>query len=331
MQQTRVSIIRLSLILIPAALVVWHGGGASRGASLGQTQGAPPRESGRPAIASAVDLQTLRNVGKAYYEQGKYPEAIERFQKVVASGAALATDHLNLGMALMGANKLDEALGEITTARQMDQRLLAAEYNLGILYKRELRYPDAEAALQKVASADPEDPAAWFNLGTVAGAERKLDACLDFYRHVLGMGFGRGQNFYVAALFRTFTALVRLERQDEAQKVLKHWESVRDRVPSISLQESALEAGKYGEISVPSVPPAAAPSSAGAKSVTFAELSGKLGLTLPPAPVPAFDPRRPIRTSEYSLDFARRNLLPLSAPPSPWATMTTMAIRTSSW
>jgi tetratricopeptide (TPR) repeat protein len=258
-----------------------------------------------------VDLQTLRNVGKAYYEQGKYPEASERFQKVVASGVALATDHLNLGMALMGANQLDEALGEITTALQMDQHLLAAEYNLGILYKRELRYPDAEAALEKVASADPEDPAAWFNLGTVAGAERKLDACLDFYRHVLGMGFGRGQNFYVAALFRTFTALVRLERQDEAQKVLKHWESVRDRVPAISLQESALEAGKYGEISVPSAPPADAPRGAGAKSVTFAELSGKLGLTLPPAPVPAFDSRRPIRMADYSLEFARRNLLPL--------------------
>src|SRR5690349_17749160 len=39
-------------------------------------------------------VQSFRNIGKAYYEQGKYVEAIEQFQKVVASGKAMATDHL---------------------------------------------------------------------------------------------------------------------------------------------------------------------------------------------------------------------------------------------
>ena len=76
-------------------------------------------------------LQTFRNIGKAYFEQGKYVEAIEQFQKVVASGKALAADHLNLGMALMQANKLDAALGEMTTARQMDPHLVAAEFQSG--------------------------------------------------------------------------------------------------------------------------------------------------------------------------------------------------------
>ena len=113
--------------------------GIRAGAHVAATTGAP-----------SASLQSLRNVGKAYFEQGKYVEAIEQFQKVVASGKALATDHLNLGLALMEANQLDAALGEMTTAKQMDPHLVAADYCLGILYKRELRNPDAEAALRRV-------------------------------------------------------------------------------------------------------------------------------------------------------------------------------------
>ena len=275
----------------------------------------PAPHAAKEAVAApSAAMQTLRNVGRAYYEQGKYVEAIEEFQKVVASGKALASDHLNLGLALMQANKLNEALGELTTAQQMDSHLVAADFNLGILYKRELRYPDAEVALKRVIAADTEDPSAWFNLGTVYFAERKLDECLDAHHHVLDMGFGRGQNFYVASLFHTFTALVRLKRQDEAQKVLKLHEKMRDRVPNISLQNPALEGGKYGAIMVPAAAPLEVARRLGLEKVTFAEITQKLGLALPAASAAAFDPRQPIKASEYSLEFARQNLVPLFGP-----------------
>ncbi len=273
-----------------------------------------PRAAQGGAVGPSASLQTLRNIGRAYYEQGKYVEAIGHFQKVVASGKALATDHLNLGLALMQANKLNEALGELTTAKQMDSSLVAADYNLGILYKRELRYPDAEAALKRVIAADSEEPAAWFNLGTVYFAERKMDECLDAHHHVLDMGFGQGQNFYVASLFHTFTALVRMKRQDEAQKVLKLHEKMRDKVPNISLQNPALEGGKYGAILVPSTPPLEVARPAGLEKVTFAEITRKLGLTLPAARASAFDSRKPIKASDYSLEFAKLNLVPLFGP-----------------
>jgi tetratricopeptide (TPR) repeat protein len=217
-------------------------------------------------------------VGKAYYEQGKYVEATGEFQKVIASGRALATDHLNLGLALMQANKLDEALGPLTTAKQMDPKLVAADYNLGILFKRELRYPDAEAALKRVIGADPRDPAAWFNLGTVYFAERELEEALGAHQHVVEMGFGRGQNFYVASLFHSFTTLVRLKRQQEAQKFLKIHEKMRDAVPGISLQNPALEGGKYGAIAVPPSPTTLVARRTATEKVTFLDITAKLGV-----------------------------------------------------
>jgi tetratricopeptide (TPR) repeat protein len=260
---------------------------------------------------AASSLETFRSLGKAYYEQGKYVEAVEQFQKVVASGKALAGDHMNLGVALILANNLDQALGELATARQIDPKLTATDYNLGILYKRELRYPDAEASLKRVIEADSADPAAWFNLGYVYFNEKKLEESLAAFHHVIDLGFSRGQNFYVASLFRSFTVLVRLKRQDEAQKVLAQWEKMRDKVPNISLQDPALEAGKYGAIIEP---PASPPASAGRLSeekATFLEITERLRLALPGAGVGNFDARQPIKASDYSLEFARRNLVPL--------------------
>jgi len=272
-----------------------------------------PKASGKTSAGTAP-VQSQRNIGKAYYEQGKYTEAIAEFQNVVASVKALATDHFDLGLALMQANKQDEALGELTTAKQMDSKLVAADYNLGILYKRELRYPDAEAALRRVIAADPGDPAAWFNLGDVCFAEKRLEDALAAYQHVANMGFGQGQNFYVAALFHTFTTNVRLKRDEDAQKALKIHEKMRDKVPTISLQNPALEGGKYGAILLPAVPPAEPGPSLGLEKVTFADISGQLGLTFPASQAPSANSQGPINAADYSLDYARRNLVPLFGP-----------------
>jgi TolA-binding protein len=271
-----------------------------------------PAAQGAMASPSA-EVQTLRNVGKAYYEQGKYVEAIGEFQKVIASNQALATDHLNLGLALLQANKLDEALGSLTTAKQMDPKLVAADYNLGILFKRELRYPDAEAALKRVIEVDPRDPAAWFNLGTVYFAQKKLEDALQAHQHVVEMGFGRGQNFYVASLFHSFTTLVRLKRQEEAQRFLKIHERMRDAVPVISFQSPALEGGKYGAIGVPPSPPTLVARRAAAEKVTFLDITAKLGIPSGTTDAPS-GARGEIKASEYSLDWARRTLAPQFGP-----------------
>ena len=280
-----------------------------------QKQPAKPKAPANTAAArisnTASSLATLRNLGKAYYEQGKYFEAAQQFQKVVATGTAQVLDHMNLGLALMLQNKLDQALGELTTAQQMDPQQIAVDYNLGILYKRELRYPDAEARLKNVIARDSAEPAAWFNLGYVYFNEKKLDESLDAFHHVIDMGFIRGQNFYVASLFRSFTVLVRLKRQDEAQKILAQWEKMREKVPNISLQDPALEAGKYGTVILPLAPSAVPAGRLTAEKATFSEISQKLGLELAASAPATFDPRQPIKASDYSLEYARQNLVPL--------------------
>jgi tetratricopeptide (TPR) repeat protein len=267
----------------------------------------------RPSSLSPAALQTARNLGKAYYEQGQYPQSVAEFRKVVAAGHALATDYLDLGLGLMQSNHLNSALGALTTAKQMAPRLIAVDYNLGILYKRELRYPLAEAALRRVTVADPSDPSAWFNLGEVYFAEHKLQQSLDANLRIYRMGLGRGENFYVAALFHLFTLYVRLRQMPEAQKYLKLHAELQHRVPSISLEAPALEGGKYGAILVPNASATEVTRLPGAGRVAFTDLSAKVGVSLPAQPS-AGRPPVELRASDYSLQIALQKLVPQFGP-----------------
>ncbi len=306
--------VRLSLracVVLILSLAAWSTFAQRKASTRSQRSARLPDTQTSPAAT----LQTERNLGKAYYEQGKYPEAIGEFQKVIASGQALATDHLDLALALIQANSLDAALGELTTAKQIDPHLLAADYNLGVLYKRQLLYPKAEAALRPVVEADPSDPAAWFNLGTVYFAEHQLEAALEAHQHVVQMGFARGQNFYVASLFHTFTILNRLKRPAEAQQVLRMHEKMRDKVPNISLQVPALEGGKYGAVVVPPAPASAASARAPAARIVFADVSSRLRAALPTSiSGPVSGAPQVVQRSEYSPEFAARELLPRFGP-----------------
>ena len=163
--------------------------------------------------------------------------------------------------------------------------------------------------------ADPRDPAAAFNLGTVYFAQRKFEEALKAHGRVVEMGFGQGQNFYVASLFHSFTTLIRLKRQNEAQKYLKVHETMRDSVPKISLQNPALEGGKYGAVLVPPSPTTNVARRSPTANVSFSDITSRLGISPPdssrPAPPEALVG---IMSGEYSRDYAHKNLVPRFGP-----------------
>ncbi len=232
---------------------------------------------------------------------------------MIASGKAAALDHLDLGQSLIQLNQLNRALEELTTAQQMAPHSLAVDFNLGILYKHELLYPKAEMELQRVVAADPGDASTWFNLGDVYFSDHRLKRSLAAFKRVVGMGYPKAQNFYVAATFHCFTILIRLGHRAAAQRYLELNQESRDKVPSVSLQSPALEAGKFGQMTIVTHPPAPPPSPSGPDKVTFEDTSATLGvrLTQIPALSPASEAYQHIPAANYSLSYARRNVVPL--------------------
>ncbi len=259
------------------------------------------RPRGRPAGREL--LQSYRNLGKAYYEQGKYADAREQFQRVAVSRQAGAADFLNLGLAQMQLQDYDNALGSFTTARQMAPGLPAVDYNLGILYYRQGRYPLAEAALEKVLQRNPGDPASWFNLGRARFHQGKLEPALEAYRRVIGMGFSQAQNFYVVALFHGFTALNRLRRTQEAHVLLLQHQKFRERLPSVALEPAALEGGRYGGVLVRAA--GGPPKRRAPEGLSLTEVTGAWRLPEVRPPVIAGDhiaPGRALAVADYDGD-----------------------------
>ncbi|MEE9179260.1 MAG: FG-GAP-like repeat-containing protein [Vicinamibacteria bacterium] len=206
----------------------------------------PPR-----ASQDTGSSQSHRNLGKGYYEQGKYDQAAAEFLEVLKLGDGTARDHFNAGMALLQSGDYDRALGSFTTAKQIDPDLPAVDFGLGVLHKRLQRYPDALRALQRVAARDPDDPCTWFNIGAVYFSMNRVDEAAHAFGKVLAMGFPTAQNFYVSSLFRQATLLMRQGKPDEARTLFAEFQPLRERVPSVSLTPSALENGRHSEIKIP--------------------------------------------------------------------------------
>jgi len=218
-------------------------------------------------LEQGSDIQADRNLGKAHYEQGEYDLAASELTRVLASSQAQARDYFNAAMAYLQNGEDDRALAAFTTAQQMDPRRIDVDFGLGVLYKRQLRYPLALESFRKVVARDPNDPCTWFNIGAVAFSMQNSREATEAFERVLRMGYPVAQNFYVASLFRYATLLARQGRQEEARHSFGEFESLREKTPNAALTPSALENGKYGRIEVPV--PAASPSQVPQKAPVF--------------------------------------------------------------
>lgn len=214
-------------------------------------------------------LQSHRNLGKAYYEQGEYGLAVEELEKVLSFEGARGRDYFNAGMAYLQNEQEDRALAAFETARQMEPGLVEVDFGLGVLQKRAQRYPLALQSFTKVAERDPDDPCTWYNIGSVSFSMHHIDEAEVAFRRVLALGHARAQNFYVSALFRVASLLARRGDRDEAQKLFSEFEALREDTPSVSLTPTALENGRYGRVEAPSSPE---PVPAEAPTVTLSEL-----------------------------------------------------------
>jgi tetratricopeptide (TPR) repeat protein len=76
-------------------------------------------------------------LGKAYlYLPGKLDEAIIHLRQSVVLDRRLSKGHFYLGMAYLFANKLPRAVSSFHTAYRLDNTLVEALYNLGVVYDR---------------------------------------------------------------------------------------------------------------------------------------------------------------------------------------------------
>jgi tetratricopeptide (TPR) repeat protein len=115
------------------------------------------------ALAEARRLGTVEpqghrivvNLGNTLLQQGRYDEAIERYQEALAMKPDLAEAYANWGLALKAKGDLPGAISRTIEALRIAPELPEAHYNLGVALAGMGRREDAAKAFRRAAELKP--------------------------------------------------------------------------------------------------------------------------------------------------------------------------------
>jgi len=108
----------------------------------------------------------LGRLGDSYLAAGRYQEAADTYQQVVALKPDLAGYYNNLGNALARLGKIQEATAAYEKSAALDPANAGTAWrNLGIELYNSNRMKEALEPLKKATELDPKNPQGWYLLG----------------------------------------------------------------------------------------------------------------------------------------------------------------------
>jgi tetratricopeptide (TPR) repeat protein/energy-coupling factor transporter ATP-binding protein EcfA2 len=110
---------------------------------------------------------------------------VGEYRKAIELDPRLAAPNYNLGLALRDQLKTDEAIAEYRKAIEVDPRDAAPHYYLGLALRDQHKTDEAIAEYRKVIELDPRDAAPHFNLGLALRDQRKTDEAIAEYRKAI--------------------------------------------------------------------------------------------------------------------------------------------------
>ena len=99
------------------------------------------------------------NLGVALAQNGQWDEALAAFEKVLTFPAYNTPElvYQNLGWAYYNLGRYPEAEAALSTALRVDPRLPLAHYTLGLTWEKRGRVQEAQAAYRRVLELVPQD------------------------------------------------------------------------------------------------------------------------------------------------------------------------------
>jgi tetratricopeptide (TPR) repeat protein len=122
------------------------------------------------------------NLGVALRGRGRTDEAWAQFQQALRIDSNRAETHCNLGDLLDDAGKPDEALAHYLKALELDPNQASTHNNLGVFLKSRGRTDEALAHYLKAAELDPDFADVQYNLGNLLQDMGRNDEALSHFR-----------------------------------------------------------------------------------------------------------------------------------------------------
>jgi tetratricopeptide (TPR) repeat protein len=177
-------------------------------------------EGGRIAVhlsgqkMEAISGQTLFDFDAS--ELGRIKSFPERKPKVNRTRESEVWFQKGLELEETGA-PVEDAVGAYQKVLELNPGAAGALVNLGTIYYRLRKFPEAEKYYLAAIEADPGYPLAQFNLGNLYDEQGRLPEALDFYRRALVLNPQYADAHFNLALL--------CERQGDAMKAVHHWKA----------------------------------------------------------------------------------------------------------
>jgi tetratricopeptide (TPR) repeat protein len=112
---------------------------------------------------------------------------------------------------------VEDAVDAYQKVLELNPGAAGALVNLGTIYYRLRKFPEAEKYYLAAIEADPGYPLAQFNLGNLYDEQGRLPEALDFYRRALALNPHYADAHFNLALL--------CERQGDAMQAVRHWKA----------------------------------------------------------------------------------------------------------
>jgi tetratricopeptide (TPR) repeat protein len=133
------------------------------------------------------------NLGIAFLGQNDLDEAIGHFHKALEIKPTHAGVHTNLGIALRRKGMLDEALEHSIRSVQINPDLAETHNNLGISLFQKGRVEEALQEFREALKLKPDYTTCYYNLGVVLENQNRREEAAESFRQVLRLDPGHSQ------------------------------------------------------------------------------------------------------------------------------------------
>jgi tetratricopeptide (TPR) repeat protein len=157
------------------------------------------------------EIPSLKSKANELLRLGKLPEAIVRYQQIIALAPEDAGAYIALGYAQSEAGDLDVAKASFARALALETQSVDAHFLMGQLLLRQKQDKQAAQSFRAALALKPDFDHAWFELARVHDGLTELDAALTGYTRALAINPA-----FVGAAVGKVKVLLSLERWQEA-------------------------------------------------------------------------------------------------------------------
>ena len=195
------------------------------------------------AAASDAELESHRNLGKAFFENPTtHEEAIAEFKKALDLAPNSVREKLNYALAMLHGNREAEAIALLERVQKLDPALPHTWFNLGIYYKKAGQPEKALAEFEQMVKLVPEEAIAHYQLCTLQRTAGKLaDAVKECEAAIALLPELAGAHFQLFNLYR------QTSRPEDAAKQVAIFRELKQKTEGAAIAED-VDWCNYGEI-----------------------------------------------------------------------------------